>query len=86
MLRIAALVFIASIVFAIVCATIRLFRGPKLADRVIVLDVLASFGIGIVALYTLATDDAAVFDIALIVALLSFVGTIAFGYYLERFR
>jgi multicomponent Na+:H+ antiporter subunit F len=47
---------------------------------------MASVGIGIVAVYALATEDVAVFDIALVIALLSFLGTVAFAYYLERNR
>lgn len=77
---------ILALVFTVACAAYRLIRGPRLPDRVVALDLMASVGIGIAALYTLATEDAFILDIALVVALLSFLGTVAFGYFLERNR
>jgi multicomponent Na+:H+ antiporter subunit F len=74
------------LVFVIGCALYRLIKGPHFPDRVVAIDLMASVGIGIVAVYALATEDVAVFDIALVIALLSFLGTVAFAYYLERNR
>lgn len=67
-------------------ALIRLLRGPSLPDRVIALDLLATICIGIIAVYGGVTNQPAFLDVALVVALLSFLGTAAFARYVERSR
>lgn len=69
---------------AIVIVLVRLVRGPNLTDRVVALDLLVAIGIGIVAAYSIATQHADFLDVAVTMALISFLGTIAFAYYLER--
>ena len=71
---------------AVFLALIRLIKGPHLPDRVLALDFLSSVAIGFIAIYAIATDNAVLLDIALSVALLSFLGSVAFGYFLENFR
>lgn len=71
---------------ASVLALIRLIRGPSLADRVVALDLFATLIIGMSAVYAVATDRSAYLDIAVILALIAFLGTVAFAYYLQRGR
>jgi multicomponent Na+:H+ antiporter subunit F len=63
---------------------VRLIRGPSLPDRVIALDLLATLTIGFAAAYAVATEHTAYLDIAVILALVAFLGTVAFAYYLSR--
>jgi multicomponent Na+:H+ antiporter subunit F len=63
---------------------IRLVRGPSLPDRVVALDQMATLGIGIIAAYAIVTGRAAFLDVAIAMALISFLGTVAFAYYIER--
>lgn len=63
---------------------IRFLMGPKLSDRVIALDLLLTTGIGIIAVYSVITNQPAFLDIAMIMALIAFLGTVAFAYYLEK--
>ena len=72
------------LISGIVLAVLRLLLGPSLADRVVVLDLLASFSQGALALYAVVTDEPALLDVAIAIALLSFLGTIAFARYIER--
>lgn len=66
---------------------IRLAIGPSLEDRVVALDLLTSASIAIVAVYAVKYREAAFLDVGLILALVAFLGTIGFAYYLEmRFR
>ncbi len=65
-------------------AFIRLVKGPTLPDRVVALDLMTTLGIGIIATYAIATDEAIFIDVAVVVALLSFLGTVAFAYYVYR--
>lgn len=69
---------------AVVLTFVRLARGPSLPDRVIAFDLLATLGIGILAAYAMATGQAAFLDVGLVLALVSFLGTVAFAHYLER--
>jgi multicomponent Na+:H+ antiporter subunit F len=71
-------------VVSIVLSFVRLARGPSLADRVVALDLISTISIGLIAVYSIATDETAFLDVAIILALISFLGTIAFAYYLER--
>jgi multicomponent Na+:H+ antiporter subunit F len=71
---------------SIVFALIRLVRGPNIADRVIALDLITTLGIGIIVAYSIATNQPAFMDIAVVLALLGFLTTVAFAYYIERRR
>jgi multicomponent Na+:H+ antiporter subunit F len=80
-----------SIIFALVllCLSlllmvIRLIIGPSLEDRVIALDLVMTTGIAAIAVYSLVTRSKTVLDVGIIIALLSFLGTVAFAFYLER--
>jgi multicomponent Na+:H+ antiporter subunit F len=63
---------------------IRLVIGPSLEDRIIALDLLSIIGIAFVAIYAISTDNTQVLDVGIILGILAFLGTVAFGYYLER--
>jgi multicomponent Na+:H+ antiporter subunit F len=63
---------------------IRFIIGPSLSDRVIALDLLITIGIGIIAIYSIVNDKPTFLDIAMILALIAFLGTVAFSYYLEK--
>jgi multicomponent Na+:H+ antiporter subunit F len=68
----------------LILALIGLLRGPSLASRVVSLDLLTTIGIGVIAIYAVVTDQPVFLDIAFVLALISFLGTIAFAFYLER--
>ncbi|WP_396175438.1 cation:proton antiporter [Flavobacterium sp.] len=63
---------------------IRFLLGTSLPDRVVALDLLITVGIGIISIYSIVTDQSTFLDIALILALIAFLGTVAFSYYLEK--
>ena len=62
----------------------RVFRGPTAADRIAALDALDLLVALALALYSLYTGRGIYLDIALVVALLGFVGTVFVGRYMER--
>lgn len=66
----------------IVC--VRLARGPSLADRVVALDLVAYLVIAFVAVHAFATGQHVMLDAAIVLALVAFVGTVAFARYVER--
>lgn len=77
-------VIIPLLVIAMALAFVRLYRGPHLLDRVIALDIMIVIGIGIISAHAIATRTTALLDIAMIFALLGFLGTVAFATFVER--
>lgn len=63
---------------------VRLFKGPNVVDRVIALDLLITIGVSVITVYSISTLQSTFLDVAMILALIAFLGTIAFSYYLER--
>jgi multicomponent Na+:H+ antiporter subunit F len=63
---------------------VRFLLGPSIADRVIALDLLITTGIGIISIYCIISNQPTFLDIAMILALIAFLGTVAFSYYLEK--
>lgn len=61
----------------------RLVRGPHLPDRIVALDMLALVGICAALLQALDTGASAFLDLALVMALVSFLSTVAFARYVE---
>ncbi len=69
---------------SLILVFVRLFRGPEVVDRVVALDLLITSGVGVVAVYSISTDQNTFMDVGLILALIAFLGTIAFSYYIEK--
>jgi multicomponent Na+:H+ antiporter subunit F len=72
------------IALALLLVLVRLARGPTLSDRVIALDLIAVLAVGLIAMVTLETNQPVFLDAAIVLALVAFLGTVAFGRYLER--
>lgn len=77
-------VILPMLMLSLVLIFIRLFKGPNVVDRVIALDLLITTGVGVIAIYSISTKQYTFLDVGLILALIAFLGTIAFSYYLER--
>jgi multicomponent Na+:H+ antiporter subunit F len=69
---------------ALVLALLRLVRGPSSADRVVALDLMAAITACAIALQSLATGSEAFLRVATILALVGFLGTVAFASFLAR--
>ena len=83
-LEIAINISIILIGISLILIFIRLAIGPSIEDRIVALDLLAANAIGFVAVYAIQNKTTAFLDVGIIVALLAFLGTVAFAYYLER--
>ncbi len=71
------------ITVAIVLTVVRLIVGPSLPDRVVALDLLGILAVSFIAIYSLSTGREVFLDAALALALVSFLGTVAFARYIE---
>jgi multicomponent Na+:H+ antiporter subunit F len=69
---------------AMACAMVRLLRGPSLPDRIVALDLLTTIGVAMCGVYAVANDRMVFLDVAVVMALITFLGTIAFARYLEE--
>ena len=74
------------LILATMITFIRIVQGPKLADRALALDLMTTIGIGIIPVYAILTHQPAILDVAIALALIAFLGTVAFAYYVERSR
>ncbi len=63
---------------------VRLFRGPEVPDRILALDTLYINVVALVILLGVRWQTAMMFEAALIVAMLGFVGTVALARYMTR--
>lgn len=72
------------LVIALVLAMVRLLRGPSVADRVVALDLVTTIAIALVATGALWAGSVVMLDVAVIVALVAFLGTVALAYYIRR--
>jgi multicomponent K+:H+ antiporter subunit F len=72
------------VAFAMVNAAIRIFIGPAAQDRVLAFDSLYMNGMLMLLLLGIRSRSAAYFDIALLIALFGFVGTVALAKFLLR--
>jgi multicomponent K+:H+ antiporter subunit F len=74
----------AAFALALLCSGYRLLRGPGLPDRILALDTLYVNTIALLVLFGIQHDTQLLFEAALIVALLGFVGTVALAKYVTR--
>jgi multicomponent Na+:H+ antiporter subunit F len=69
---------------ALLLAFIRLARGPSLPDRVVALELMTALAMGLIAMYAIVSEQRVFLDVAVVLALITFLGTVAFSRYLER--
>ena len=69
---------------ALVFAFVRLLRGPRSPDRLVALEVMSAIGVSIMALAAILWKQPVLLDVILVVALVSFIGTIALATFIER--
>jgi multicomponent Na+:H+ antiporter subunit F len=68
----------------ILLGAFRLLRGPSLPDRVVALDLIATLGVGAIGVFAIRENEPVFLLVGIVLALVMFVGTIAFAYYLEQ--
>ncbi|HUE81380.1 MAG TPA: monovalent cation/H+ antiporter complex subunit F [Pyrinomonadaceae bacterium] len=69
---------------ALLLAFVRLVRGPSLPDRVVALDLIASVTVGLTATYAVVTNHVDLLHIAVMLALIAFLGTVAFAIFVGK--
>jgi len=64
---------------AVFLVLLRLFKGPSLADRVVAVDLFGTIILSSIALYSILFQEKFFVDVALVLALFAFVGTVVFA-------
>lgn len=72
------------LILAMLFALLRLFKGPKAQDRVLALDNFYINGMLMLLVLGIRSASTAYFEMALLIALFGFVGTVALAKFLLR--
>jgi multicomponent Na+:H+ antiporter subunit F len=81
---IALKIAMAILLISFIMVMIRLGKGPRLYDRVVALDLITSISAGIILIYAIMTGQSFFIDVAVIIFMIAFLGTIAISKYLTK--
>jgi multicomponent Na+:H+ antiporter subunit F len=81
-IEIATTIAFALLGLGLLATLVRLVRGPSIGDRILALDMMTLVAAGVIAVFAVRTGRYLYIDIAVALALLSFLATIAFARYL----
>ena len=74
----------AIVMLAIALGFYRIAKGPTLSDRVVSLDMMTISIMAFCGLYAIFSDSTAFIDVAIVVALIGFLATVALARFAER--
>lgn len=83
---IVAQIAMALLMIAAMIAFVRILKGPGLTDRIIALDFLTFVVVGLIGTLAIFKSYARIVDVAIVLALVAFLATVAYARYLERIR
>jgi multicomponent K+:H+ antiporter subunit F len=69
---------------ALLLAVARLVKGPTLPDRIVAMDLIGVLVVGLIVVLAASTQVLATLDAAMVIALIGFVGTVAYATYVQR--
>ncbi|MEM1158225.1 MAG: cation:proton antiporter [Verrucomicrobiota bacterium] len=74
----------AVLALGVFCAFVRMVRGPSLPDRIVALDLISAIVMCFAAVHAVDTGQTHYLDAALAIAVIAFIGTIAFARFMEK--
>jgi multicomponent Na+:H+ antiporter subunit F len=69
---------------ALLVAFVRLVKGPTLPDRIVAMDLFGMLVVGLIVVLAGWSGVRATLDAAIVIALIGFLGTVAYATYVER--
>jgi multicomponent Na+:H+ antiporter subunit F len=84
MLEIVSQITLVTLGVALLIAFIRIVKGPTLPDRIVAMDLFGVLVVGIIVVLAGWSGVRATLDAAIVIALIGFLGTIAYATYVER--
>lgn len=77
-------IVLAMLALGAILAFARLMRGPTLPDRVVAIDLIGVLIVCTLVVVAPRSEGAVFLDVAIVIALISFVGTVAYARFIER--
>jgi len=84
MLQLCSQITLGTLGIALVLAFVRLVKGPTLPDRIVAMDLFGMLVVGFIVVLAGTTGVHATLDAAVVIALIGFLGTVAYATYVER--
>lgn len=84
MLDIVVQIAVAMLAVALLISFVRLSLGPRLEDRVVAMDLVSVLTVGIIVASTANTGQRGLLDAASLIALVGFLGTVAYTWYIQK--
>ena len=84
MLELVSHITLVTLGVALLIALIRLVKGPTLPDRIVAMDLLGVLVVGLIVVMAAWSGVRATLDAAIVIALIGFLGTVAYATYVER--
>ena len=84
MFEVISQITLATLGVALLVAFIRLVKGPTLPDRIVAMDLIGVLVVGIIVVLAGSSGVRATLDAAIVIALVGFLGTVAYATYVER--
>jgi multicomponent Na+:H+ antiporter subunit F len=84
MLDIVSQITLATLGLALLIAFVRLVKGPTLPDRIVAMDLFGVLVVGLIVVLAGSSLVRATLDAAIVIALIGFLGTVAYASYVER--
>jgi multicomponent Na+:H+ antiporter subunit F len=84
MLDVVMNIVLAMLAVAMLLALARMAKGPALQDRVVALDFVAASTVGVIVAASAGTGQRALLDGAILIALVGFLGTVAYSWFVEK--
>ncbi|MEX1020601.1 MAG: monovalent cation/H+ antiporter complex subunit F [Litorilinea sp.] len=77
-------VLIGVITLSLLLCFVRLYRGPNVPNRTAAFDAIALHSVAIIVLFAMRSSSTSLLDVAIVTAVLGFLGTTMMAQYLER--
>lgn len=84
MLTIAIDVAFILVMLGVVGGFVRLVKGPSLPDRIVALDMMTVLIVSFCGLYAIQSGETAFVDVAIVVAIIGFLATVALARFVDR--
>jgi multicomponent Na+:H+ antiporter subunit F len=84
MLEVTAQITLVTLGVALIVAFARLVKGPTLPDRIVAMDLFGVLVVGLIVVLAGSSGVHATLDAAIVIALVGFLGTVAYATYVER--
>jgi multicomponent Na+:H+ antiporter subunit F len=84
MLEVIAQMTLVTLGVALLFAFIGIVKGPTLPDRIVAMDLFGVLVVGVIVVLAGRTGVRATLDAAIVIALVGFLGTVAYATYVER--